>query len=68
MKLRWGWCGSGNYTRVVNVEAMQVRWYGSGSEAVLVERTRQRWVYTIGISQVVCGKQHKHAGTKDTIG
>jgi len=36
------------------VEAMQVWWYGGGSEAVLVECVKQRWVYTIGISPVAC--------------
>ena len=38
------------------VEAMQVQWYGSGSEAVLVEHVKQRQVYTVGISLVACGE------------
>jgi len=33
-----------------------VQWYRSGGEAVLVEHAKQRWVYTIGISLVVCGE------------
>ena len=31
-------------------------WYGSGGEVVLVEHAKQRQVYTIGISLVVCGE------------
>jgi len=38
------------------VEAMRTQWYGSGSEEGIVEHTGWRWVYTIGVSLVACGK------------
>jgi len=38
------------------VEAMRTRWYGSGSEEGIVERTGRRRVYTIGASLVACGE------------
>ena len=55
-KQRRGWCGSGNYTWAMNVEAMRVQWYRSGGEVVLVECAKWRQVYTIGISLVACGE------------
>jgi len=39
-----------------DVEAMQTRWNGGGSEEELVERAGQRRVYTIGASLVVSGE------------
>jgi len=45
-----------NLHRGSDVEAMRMRWYGSGSEEELVERAGRRRVYTIGASLVASGE------------
>jgi len=43
------------------VEAMRVRWNGSGSEEEIVERAGRRRVYTIGTSPAAHGERYKQA-------